>query len=405
MSGRGRRGRGRQQQPAAKAAAAAAANNNAANNNNNAAKAAAIQWLANHLANVPANFAPPANRATAQLNDAERVAQLNQLAKLNLHGYGLVVREVPTMALRCVYASLEWTNAQWRAALWAYERAARGAGAVPAELKSALAVDDIKGAAKTVYKHMRAAHMVRAVLSDAVKDGGLCGPPLQSTFAQQYGLGWARPDGKTFVAFKLVKEGGQLKFKAVALGAYATSQEEFGVYDDTLRTFHSRSRIDSEAFRQYKMKFDKPDQDQWLRQGRVAEIDLMCSTQPGAGSALLSYILARIAARKKNGARRYKGVITYLAGHRRSMNRPSGNVYPFYPAITAMGFTQARVKLTREGVLNRERTEPYFVAFDNSPVADESWVARVVRRLQSLDVDQALLSCPTVPKSGRTYCA
>lgn len=388
-------------------------------NNNNAAARALKAYLS--ARQVPANFRLPANATPA--SDSMVVSQLGQLAKLNVHGYGLIIREIPTAVLACLNAGQDWSDAQWKAALYVLEQAARGGRQqLDANFKAYLKDYGVTGGVGTIEKRFRVAHMVREQMMTSTGAQGLCREPLGGLFVTQFALGDIRP-GTTYIAFKLLRRNGQLAYRAVALGSFSVSPTNIKVWGTATRNFVSKKtniehNNNNREAPEFTASFDnKPQWTEWLQQGRIAEIDLMCSREKGAGSALLSYMLARIAARKRSGQRRFKGVVTYLAGGGDTLhtNRPTREQFPFLPAVTAAGFTQARVKLapivpnTAAGPSRaaaaprnpRERIEPYFATFDG---AGSTWVQRTVDRLMALDPHAAIKSCPTVPKTGRTYC-
>ena len=389
-------------------------NNNNNNNDNGAAREQAfLQWVDTQAA--PGDYRLPRNADPA--DDKTEVARLGHLAKLNLHGFGLVVREIPKAVLDCVDVGLEWTPAQWKAVMHMIERAARTNAPLPATLAAYLRHEDYKIRAKpaTLVKRFKFAQMLRDEVVRAMKSTDpadrVCTEPLTAEYVRQYFTGGGKPDTVGFMAFKLAfppagGNRGAARYKLVALGSYSTMTRNVGGYESNMEPFFANQQLnnvdeDDDRERQYTVTLTTPQRQGWLQAGRIAELDLLCSATKGAGPALLSHMLARVAARKKGGQRRYRGVLTYLAA-RDGAN--GGRTYPLERSIRAAGFTRASVRLNA-GDLRRSRTRtlPYYGVYDNT-AANTSWVQLVSGKLRALDSTGTLRACPVVPRSGRSYC-
>jgi hypothetical protein len=378
-------------------AAAAARNNNVAggsggagggnnNNNNNYDNQGDLDALREYLATRDAgNFAAPGNAAPAA--DKLVVARLGHMAKLNLHGFGLVVREIPNAVAKVLELGWTLTNEEWRKLMHVIHRVASGAEAMPAAVRAELSDYRIRGTPATIVKRFYFANMVRQDLREAIHDRQVCRQPIGRRFVRFHAVGGGhKDDNVTFLAYKLKRADAGLRFQAVALGSYSTAEPTVDL---------NANNTTNGANGQFTMTFADQQHNQWLQAKRIAELDVMCSSDPGAGPALLSHILARIALRKKAGSRRYKGVVMYFAESR------DGRM-PMQKSATSFGFTPMESIRMQRGTVRTGRRVPYYASFDTG---NETWVQRTVDRLQAMVFSgRGVPACPTVPRSGRTYC-
>lgn len=365
------------------------------NNNNNMNNGGNLNDLREYLAGIDAsNFAAPANAAPT--TDNQIVGRLGRMAKMNAHGFGLVIREIPNAINKVL--ELGWTLSaeQWRKLLHIVHRVSVGDQAMPDQVRAELVAFGVRGAPATIVKRFYFADKIRQDLQDAIHRRTVCKDPLQRRYARLYAVGGAnKTDTVSFVGYKLVRAENaapgtpRLRFRAVALGSYSTAAHRVTVVADELA---SRSAVNGEVDLSFSGN-GAAQRNQWLREKRVAELDVMCSSSPGAGPALMSYILARIALRKKGGTRRFKGVVTYFAA------KPDGHM-PLLKTAQGFGFTQVGVTM-RQGRLQTTRTVPYYGSFDTD---GQTWVKRTVDSMHD-GVFTGLEACPTVQGSGRTYCA
>jgi hypothetical protein len=145
----------------------------------------------------------------------------------------------------------------------------------------------------------------------------------------------------------------------------------------------------------------------------LAMLDLVCACRQntnrpnnvyveGAGRDMTLYALAKIARTQRHGARRYAGVITYLA------HVPGSNpaAYPLQAIVQACGFRRLNVTYARNDANRAGNTqqaiEHYYVLCDTYDAAGnvtESWVDRLAQRFPN----PAIL-CALDTKATRPQC-
>ena len=122
---------------------------------------------------------------------------------------------------------------------------------------------------------------------------------------------------------------------------------------------------------------------------------------PGAGRDMMLYALAKIARARKNGGRRYAGVVTYLAFHLGPGGAP---VYPLLRAIQAVGFRPMTVTYARErggDGTTEDALERYYVLCDEYNAAGhvvETWIDKLARHFPTPSTLCALDTGATRPQ-------
>ena len=145
----------------------------------------------------------------------------------------------------------------------------------------------------------------------------------------------------------------------------------------------------------------------------LAMLELVCACRPntnrphnvyveGAGRDITLYTLAKIARARRQGARRYAAVLTYLAFVPGS-NPP---VYPLQPIVQAYGFRRLNVTFAREDDLRGGNTqqaiEHFYVLCDTYDAAGnvtETWEQRLADRFPTPE-----LLCPLDTRAVRPQC-
>lgn len=154
---------------------------------------------------------------------------------------------------------------------------------------------------------------------------------------------------------------------------------------------------------------------QQIRNGKVAEIDLLCASGnrshrggphakkiPGSGSLMLVRFLLKLASMKKKGRPRYEAVITTIATDSKG-KKQSENLF------LRNGFKKVKAwyKDTETGRWSEtDSGTPYYVLQGTS---QKSWVEVFLEKLEAQDLYGSRSTwlkelCPVDPKTGITYC-
>jgi hypothetical protein len=153
---------------------------------------------------------------------------------------------------------------------------------------------------------------------------------------------------------------------------------------------------------------------QMVREGRVAEIDLVCAASaadaghvPSVGKYLTALLMARIAQKKKAGQRRFKAVLVRAAWKRAGGRRGSVTM-PFKRALESLGFTQISMRFidddgTSHAADSRSDTNHGETCFVIQDTPAKTWMETVASKLTRWDREFEAL-CPMQPRSGRSYC-
>lgn len=165
----------------------------------------------------------------------------------------------------------------------------------------------------------------------------------------------------------------------------------WGAFDpedpDGQYSFHTDRRVGSTA----PAPGSEKELDRLARLGKIAEIDLICARKgpKGAASAMLLYCLGAMSKSKKSRMRRYQGVIMQRAIAEDDVTIPIKRISERY------GFTQ--IVVDQEG--SDGNTVKDWVLVNDTPT--RHWETLIMSKF-NLGVVGTL--CPTVPRTGKTYC-
>jgi hypothetical protein len=204
----------------------------------------------------------------------------------------------------------------------------------------------------------------------------LCTSPVAGEFIDRILRCTYRTDQNIILGHHAATEGvGAFKLKPCAVCAWAASDHQ-----DTVLDYPGAEGKEVGVTVRLGDKKGASELNRWLREGRVAEIDLLCassanathfSTVRGAGRALLVYALAVIASRKKAGTDRYKAVILYSA-------RGGDGVGPIHAAATALGFSPFDVWYVNEKGGCVESPRSYYILRD---IGKQKWYGGLAGRV------------------------
>ena len=314
------------------------------------------------------------DRLMAAASDANQIKLLSRASKLQLHAMGIVVREFPPILMRVVQAHVQ--GASWQALL----NRARN---------------------PTARARVNAAERAHAMLIGLVAHHGMCTAPIQQTFSTLVLSGGFRTDSTIALGMR-INSNADFHSKPTAVAAWARCDHQDNINDD------------GNGGEAVELQLQCPLLNTKIRQHRVAEIDLTCvaAAPPaarrrttsaaanfvhtrGGGRALLTHVLARIAERKQNGARRFVAVITYLAVD------AHGNK-PLLPALRSMGFTPVASSWKRADGAIVPTGRDYYVLQDDPGNSGITWQRKAANSIAWSHTMQAM--CPLEPRSGATYC-
>lgn len=278
--------------------------------------------------------------------------ELYHLSKLTSAGKGLVIREIPMNIINLLFVDED--------------------GAQPK-----LAVLTAKGN-KNQKENNRLA-FAKSV-NTMLKSKRFCTNPVSVEFENMTKLAGYKTDQRIIICMTQVKVGNNLDFVACGIGGWSV--------------FDPQDEVDLPELR-VNATFDN-----YAHQGRVAEIDLVCTSGPGAppgtGQAILARLLGIIAKTRKQGDRRFRAVVANKA-------IGTNNDMPF----TRLGqrFGMAIVAVKREGLGNAPAKDSEGARKHYCAVVDTNGAQWEATSKAYLSKARVLSVCPIKPRSGRSYCS
>lgn len=322
-------------------------------------------------------------------NDQDRARIMKRVATELVHSYGMVVRKVNKTVGQAIAANMT-ANFAPRQGWDQY-------------------IADAQGAKMRARERARDAYQVyRRFWSN----GTMCrNPPLDPRFVRLVMSGGLRNDQEVFLGMHTSLRNQVPVFRPAAVVAFG----EADPVDNNVQAEDFENPEESFLHTpdgDYQFKFFKSDVFQEetqlndnIENGRIMEVDLLCSSPNdsaqtsgvrGSGGALLLMAIMDVLARKRQGQFRYRGIITYAAGHQ--------GVHPIEGTLLRLGFrsVEARVMNLSEPSNIRE----YRPLNRRYYVLDDVGGNRFQKLANSVPAgDEFSALCPTATGTGFTYCA
>lgn len=343
-------------------------------------------------------------------DEADRIRIMRRAATDNLHATGLIVRKIPKAISQTMSANVDVD-------------ADHPAGAAPELVQpwdQFVNAPNISDATKLRRKAARNAFMVLSELYMR----GLCSAPVSRDFVLRNIFGHYRTDAEIFVGLHSFVSGNPAATQLIRPACVTVCGESDRV--DLLNSSdfslqRDRDYRDANDDQDYAIHFfneqDQPEVElnADVQNGKVLEIDLVCSARPaqqqddtmvsvrGSAGALLLHVIVDMLSRKSRGTLKFKRVITYVAG-----SQAQG--FPLESTLLRMNFRRVNAKARR--IINGQQEEEnrYRPLSRRYYVLDNVDGNRFVKLAQALPWDtnrnDTFMAnvCPTVPRTGFTYC-
>jgi hypothetical protein len=280
--------------------------------------------------------------------------ELYHLSKITSAGKGLVFREVPMYIIKMLFVDEEGVQPKL-------------AALVAKANKS-----------QNEKNRLEYAQSVNTIL----KSRRFCGDPVTEEFERLTKLAGYKTDQRIVICMTQVRTAVppfSLDFVVCGIGGWSVFDPQDEVDLPELRV---NAAFDTHA-----------------QEGRVAEIDLVCTSgpaPPGTGQAILARLLGIIAKTRKQGGRRFRAVVANKAVG-------ANNAMPFTKLGERFGMFVVSAKRAGMGVAPARDSDgalkKYCVAMDTNAVKWEH------TSKEYLSNDRVLSMCPIKPRSGRSYCS